>query len=462
MRSEVRVSCFIVLLVLLLGSLPLMAQKKPWYFLFGQDSSKIPALISSIRDTHKAQLNLIPGKDARYAKVFYEEREQEIARQFEGKAVILDDSLNAYLGKLIAPIYQANPSIPPQQLRIFFSRDFVPNACSYGDGTILFNIGLFYRLENEAQAAFVLSHELAHYLLGHSEQQIRKYVNTFYSDSMQQVLKKVTRQEYNGMAEIRKLVEEQMLMFRRHNRENEKQADSMALMLLRNTPYLLNESMSCLSLLDSMDADPYRSPLPLAMMLNFPEFPFRQKWLKREENIFSQVQQVKNPLADSMKTHPDCQLRVQALLKLNVQGKGLRRFMVDSLLFTQLQHKMEMEMAGYAYASGNISRAMYYGLNLSLKYPSGSYPIMLTGACMNTLYDAMVTHKLRTIAELPGLREESQYDAFKVFLENLRASDMAALSYYYHIRYGQLAGNETPFKGSVEKSKTNFAAQQLK
>jgi Zn-dependent protease with chaperone function len=453
---------FFTLLLLLGGPLRLQAQTPQWYYQFQQDSTAIPPILSAIQAKHRQQLSQFPGKDARYAKEFYEERELVVKREFELNAVILDDTLNRYLKKLLTPIYQANPSIPQQQLRVFFSRDFVPNACSYGDGTILFNIGLFYRLDNEAQAAFVLCHELSHYLLGHSEQQIRKYVNTFYSDSMQQVLKKVSKQSYNGMAEIRKLVEEQLLLFRRHNRENERQADSLAIRLLQNTPYLVSESMTCLALLDGMDSDPYRQPLDLPSVFDFPEFPFRQKWLRKEENIFANVQQVKDKLSDSLKTHPDCKHRISVIQSMGIHGKGSQRFLADSVYFIALKMKMEWEMAGYAYASGNVSRAMYYSLNLAQKYPTHTFPVVLTGQCMNALYDAMIAHRLRTIAELPGLKEETGYDYFKIFLENIRAADMASLSYYYHQKYQDIAERDPTFSTSQNKSKIIFSTQNLK
>ena len=119
-------------------------------------------------------------------------------------------------------------------------------------------------------------------------------------------------------------------------------------------------------------------------------------------------------------------------------------------------------MAGYAYASGNVSRAMYYSLNLAKKYPTNAFPVVLTGHCMNALYDAMIAHRLRTIAELPGLKEESGYDYFKIFLENIRATDMASLSYYYHQKYQGVAGRDAAFSTSLNKSKIIFSTQNLK
>lgn len=46
---------------------------------------------------------------------------------------------------------------------------------------ILLNMGLFYRLANESQAAFVICHQLAHLYLAHSERSINNYVQKIHS-----------------------------------------------------------------------------------------------------------------------------------------------------------------------------------------------------------------------------------------------------------------------------------------
>ncbi len=50
-----------------------------------------------------------------------------------------------------------------ENVSIFVSRFVSPNAAIWQDGTLIVNIGLLAKLENEAQLAFVIAHEIAHY-----------------------------------------------------------------------------------------------------------------------------------------------------------------------------------------------------------------------------------------------------------------------------------------------------------
>jgi len=59
----------------------------------------------------------------------------------------------------------------PIEFRFFVIEDPSINAASLPDGTILINTGLLGALENEAQLAFVLSHEMAHVLQAHSKRE---------------------------------------------------------------------------------------------------------------------------------------------------------------------------------------------------------------------------------------------------------------------------------------------------
>ena len=80
-----------------------------------------------------------------------------------------------YLQLIVDEIVKANQSLQGKTFKCYFSRSGVPNATYIGEGIILFHMGLFQRLENESQAAFVIGHELAHFLLQHSENGIDKY-----------------------------------------------------------------------------------------------------------------------------------------------------------------------------------------------------------------------------------------------------------------------------------------------
>src|SRR5260370_13494691 len=60
------------------------------------------------------------------------------------------------------------------EFRFFVVEDPTINAASLPDGTLLVNTGLLGAVDNEAQLAFVLSHEIAHLLHVHHPPQIHK------------------------------------------------------------------------------------------------------------------------------------------------------------------------------------------------------------------------------------------------------------------------------------------------
>ena len=79
----------------------------------------------------------------------------------------------AHLGDSLIP-EGAKGTRRPIEFRFFVVEDPEINAASLPDGTLLINTGLLGALENEAQLAFVLSHEMAHVLQVHYRREIEE------------------------------------------------------------------------------------------------------------------------------------------------------------------------------------------------------------------------------------------------------------------------------------------------
>src|SRR5260221_11442781 len=60
------------------------------------------------------------------------------------------------------------------EFRFFVVEDPTINASSLPDGTLLVNTGLLGAVDNEAQLAFILSHEIAHVLQVHHRREIEE------------------------------------------------------------------------------------------------------------------------------------------------------------------------------------------------------------------------------------------------------------------------------------------------
>jgi hypothetical protein len=107
------------------------------------------------------------GKVGTYLKTLLEKRTDAIIKTVNADLFILDSELTGYLNGILENIYTANPSLP-RETKVYPYRSEVPNAASFGKGTLCIMLGLLSRLESEDQIAFVLCHELAHHHTNHS------------------------------------------------------------------------------------------------------------------------------------------------------------------------------------------------------------------------------------------------------------------------------------------------------
>ena len=97
---------------------------------------------------------------------FSEEEEIEIARnnaaQFDAQSSFIDDAhLDAYLNGIVQRLATHAVS-RPFEYRVKVVSDASINAFTFGGGFLYVNAGLLARMENEAQVAMVLGHEIAH------------------------------------------------------------------------------------------------------------------------------------------------------------------------------------------------------------------------------------------------------------------------------------------------------------
>ena len=179
-------------------------------------------------------------------------------------------------------------------------------------------------MENESQAAFILCHEIAHYLRNHGNLAIEQYITNLFSKETQKKLKSISRDRVDKSEKVLKLLRGMTYNSRRHSRFKESEADSLGFMLLANTKYSANEAWDALRILDSIDNISWPT-IPYKTLLDSPQFPFQNAWLAGAPKSSLALQaeaQLEEPAdADSLKTHPDCQKRM-ALIKIL-----LKRFM---------------------------------------------------------------------------------------------------------------------------------------
>jgi Zn-dependent protease with chaperone function len=429
------------------------------YHQLRRSESEESSLLSAIKQRYDKDVSTLKGNNKKYLQQVYKERFEEINKNFSDKLVVSDPQVNSYLSSITKEIVDENPFIHPAELRILFSYGWWPNASSMGEGTILFNIGLFHRLENEAQVAFVICHELSHYYLDHSNKSIERYVNSVNSDEFQKKIKAIQKTEYRQNQQAEVLLKGLTFNSRRHSREFEQQADSMAIQLMKHTPYDLRESLRTLALLDSVDKDKYNIPLELPKRFNFEYFPFKKSWIQSSTIRFGEMQkETSKDLDDSLKTHPDCRIRIQKI-EPDVQkfySPGSKKFIVSENTFEKLKKQFDYEIIQYCFDNDNISRCLYYALEMSAIFPGDVYFHTMIGKCLNSIYTHQQNHELGKIVDLPGSEVNNQYNTLLKMLQNLRLSEISSISYYYLLQHVSEFSGHPEFSHVFEQARSHF------
>lgn len=131
-----------------------------------------------------AQINsLLNNPEERGTHAYELEMFEEAATYFDSlqtnNHLLEDSSLVNYLYGVTDRLLPGQRKLTPW--KIYVEKDLTPNAGAFPDGRLLITTGLLLRFDSEAQLAFVLGHELAHYLYRHSLRQrvVAEESNTF-------------------------------------------------------------------------------------------------------------------------------------------------------------------------------------------------------------------------------------------------------------------------------------------
>ena len=420
-----------------------------------EDSFLLVALASKFENRYHKDISTLPSQNKKDFEELYKMRWDIIKEKFDEKEIYTAVEAQKYLDAIVAEIVKSNPSLQYNDFNCFFSRSGVPNAMYIGEGVILFNMGLFHRLDNESQLAFVLCHEISHFVLKHSENSLNKYVTTINSDEVQKELRSIKRKEYNKREQLEKLIKGVTFDSRRHTRDHEGQADSMALVFLHNTRFDISEALTTLALLDSIDVTTFKMDSVLVNTFNTPTYSFKKKWLNKEEGLLGGHAIIKedDKIEDSLKTHPDCKTRIKTLeptvKKLRV---SVAKNIIDKTTFKQLQNNFRYEIIAYAYEVNNYTRSLYYSLELLKSHQGDPYLVAQVGKIMNACYLDQKEHKLGKHIDLPTPNYRPNYNLLLQFMQNLYLDDYASLSYHFLDQYKTILSNYTPFKKAYAAS----------
>lgn len=450
----------LVFLILFFSTLYCTAQLKPVYTFQKDDTLLKRKYYNQSVQTKDRLVNALGKEYKDDYKNFYESRLETVKDLLISSRTVTDSIAHRYLQSLVNRIIAANPELKGTDLRTVFTRDWWPNAYSIGDGTLAVNAGLMVYMNNEAELAFAISHEIAHYYLDHSTKAIKKYVETVNSDEFQKELKRLSKEQYRVNEQLEKLAKNIVFDNRRHSRDKEAEADRYGFLFMKRAGFDGMAVKTTLQMLDKVDDTAFFKPLNLAQELNFPGYPFKDKWIKKESAIFGAMgaddaSGLTKKEKDSLKTHPDCSKRIDLLQDSFPLAPG-KNFIMDEKTFTRLKQDFIPEIVEQCYHNDNLGRNLYYCLQMMEAGQNRPLAIYSVARDLNILYDKQKVHKLGLMVAAEDRSNPEDYNQLLRLLNRVRLDELASLAYHFCLKYEDEMKTYEGFEEELNKAKKNL------
>ena len=269
--------------------------------------------------------------------------------------VLFNDTLTNYLNAVADRVLKDDPDLR-KELRFYTVRSGSANAFATDNGSIFFNIGMFAKLETEAQLAYIMCHEIVHYLEKHSRNQAL-------------VVDSLNREGLSRQGKI----EETLLAKSNYNKEQESEADLKGLDMFLKTGYARNGAYEALLLLKSSDAPgdgDWSRPEDIPIQIPGVEWP--------DELLLDTVMTVDPEEQDEWErysTHPTIDSRIEAIATKMAgedPNKG-KPFQVSAATFERCREIAQLESCHIFLYNRQYIKALYLAQQLEQTRPGDPY-----------------------------------------------------------------------------------------
>ncbi len=385
------------------------------------------------------KLKSFPVKNRKLIRDFSKNRKEVIAELTQDNYLITDDELVVYLNSLLDNIKEQN-NISDPNLEIFLTRDTDPNAYSLGDGSLVFNLSLLNRLENEEELYSIMGHEVAHYLLDHLEVEFEHKMRVTTSKEYKKETKKIRRSRFNRFSKQIENFKEHQYGNSSERRKRELEADSLSIVLTEKIIKNPNNRVSALQKVDSiLPSEIVRIDLnKLKTHFSTSTIPFNDEWTSGYDFSKYHYQDGKVDIfgvhKDSLRSHPETKERIAKIKEATKNMQVKPHAEQDG--FTALKEKIRLEDVYAHYCLEEYGQGIYLILQLQ-SFPEVNqkeqafYNHMLS-LFNKKLHIARQKFQFKKYVDEPDERNLSEeYNLFLTILDNLNPSELLALSNKY-------------------------------
>ncbi len=281
--------------------------------------------------------------------------------------VIFGDEVSQYLNEIASQLLKDNEELR-NKVRFYVVKSSVPNAFANPDGAIFINLGLIARAENEAQLAYILAHEITHYVKQHS-------INQFLFK--EEVNSKKNRKAFRLGNKSDELYAKRLVQSN-YSKEHEIEADTYGWEIFKNTEYDLLAAAKTFDMLQNT-SQPYDTLVFESKFLNnsYIQLPDSTYYMDTV-HVFFRKKLDSTELAEllALSTHPSAAERQQlAMQRMQESGatNGGKEYVISKEKFELVQKIARFELCQLYLFDAKYIDALYHTLLLQEQYGDSKY-----------------------------------------------------------------------------------------
>lgn len=386
------------------------------------------ALNTSLMEALKEQRERIkdlPNREKRLADSYVKARSEMLYDLMKQGNFIFDSPLNLYLEKLFARILAANPEIDPNTT-LLLSRSGSINAFTTGDGFFVLNLGLLTEMKTESELAFVMGHELAHQTLDHVNNAMRSRAQTEADPQRTKEIRRILRDEYRVSTKLNDFILPGMVSSREFKRMQELEADSLGFLYATRSGFAPEGSVRALTILDSVDISLYGRHIPWQHLYEANECHANPVWKETSKgSSLGSFNTVDKELVEKLKTHPDCDLRIE---RLNA-AHFIQRSANTDVNYEDYRTIARMELIESYRLKGDLGAALYHSIQLQLDYPENEFAIESAANALGLISLLKKRRDLSGYVARYSTQLPEDYGNFLQVLWEITATESSCLAY---------------------------------
>lgn len=304
-------------------------------------------------------LNKTEDADKKIKSTYLLAANYEIEKKVKSGNTLINDEITLYINEIVDIILKDQPELR-KKINVYSLKSPVVNAYCYDKGYLFVDVGLIAQVESEAQLAYVLCHEITHYVKQHN---ILGYI---HNEKME--------------ASVEGKTEEALLLEKcQYSKEHESEADLEGFKLLEGTKYDLEQAKGLFDVLQY-------SHLPFELV-EFKKSFFESANFKIPERYFlKDVAAIKNNSNedDSESTHPNTSKRKLAIEKLinETNNTGRVKNILGENRFIYIRDLTRFEICRLYLKSRDYGAALYSAYVLTRKYPDNLFLAQTISKCL--------------------------------------------------------------------------------